>query len=129
MLVCQLRKEKYRTRLGKNLPIAERIFYKYLGNFESNVFATDKMTSAVQEFSKRCRVVLQTELNSGSKMKGIRMFAAPVIRYSVALLNWSMTELNHIDTHFKKLLAMHGVNYIKTSCISHKAVVGEAFFH
>ena len=37
--------------------------------------------------------MLQTELNSGNKMKEIGMFAVPVIRYSAALLDWSMTEL------------------------------------
>ena len=62
------------------------------------MFATDKMKSVVQqEFLKRCRVVLQTELNSGNKIKEIGMFAVPLIRYSAALLDWSMTELNHLD--------------------------------
>ena len=40
------------------LPLPEGSFYRYLGMFESNVFATDKMKSVVQqEFLKRCRVV------------------------------------------------------------------------
>jgi len=98
------------------LPLPEGSFYRYLGMFESNVFATDKMKSVVQqEFLKRCRVVLQTELNSGNKMKGIRMFAVPVIRYSAALLDWTMTELNHLDIRFRKLLSMHGAHHIKSN--------------
>ena len=37
------------------LPLPEGSFYKYLGIFESNVFATDMMKSVVQqEFLKRC---------------------------------------------------------------------------
>ena len=59
--------------------------------------------------------MLQTELNSGNNMKGIRMFAVPVIRYSAALLDWSMTELNHLDISFRKLLSMHGANHIKSN--------------
>ena len=74
------------------------------------------MKSVVQqEFLKRCSAVLQTELNSGNKMKGIRTFAIPVIRYSAALLDWSMTELNHLDILFRKLLSMHCAHHIKSN--------------
>ena len=99
--------------LGRNFALK---FLQILCVFESNVFATDKMKSAVQqEFLKRSRVVLQTELNSGNKMKGIRMFAVPVIRYSAALLDWSIAELNHFDIRFRKLLSMHDAHHIKSN--------------
>ena len=41
------------------------------------------------------------------------MFAVPVIRYSAALLHWSLTELNQLDIKFRKLLSMNGAHHLK----------------
>ena len=71
-------------------PLSEGSVYKYLSVLKSNVFDTTQMKSLVrQEFLKRSgsKAVLQTQLNSGNMVKGINMFAIPVIRYSAALLN------------------------------------------
>jgi len=68
---------------------------------------------AQKEFLKRSRVVLQSQLNSGNKVKGINMFAVPVIRYAAALLDWSTNELHQLDIQFRKLLAMNGAHHIK----------------
>jgi len=66
---------------------------------------------AQKEFLKRSRTVLQSQLNSGNKVKGINMFAVPVIRYAVALLDWSTTELHQMDIKFRK--SMNGEHHIK----------------
>jgi len=69
-------------------PLSEGSVYKYLSVLKSNVFDTTEMKSLVrQELLKRSKAVLQTQLNSGNMVKGINMFAIPVIRYSAALLN------------------------------------------
>ena len=41
------------------------------------------------------------------------MFAVPVMRYSVAVLDWSTTELNKLDVKFIKLLSMNGAHHFK----------------
>ena len=41
------------------------------------------------------------------------MFAVPVIHYSAALLDWSLTELNQLDIKFQKLLSMNGAHHLK----------------
>ena len=84
MLACQLKEVRYRTRqlhAWKESCLYLREFLLIpIGIFESNVFATDKMKSVIQqEFLKQCQVVLQTELNSCNNMKGIRMLAVPLI--------------------------------------------------
>jgi len=80
-----------------------------------------------QEFLKRSKTVLQTQLNSGNKVKGLNVFAVPVIRYSAALLDWSLTELNQLDIKFWKLLSMNGTHHFKGEvdrCISLEILEG-----
>ena len=95
------------------------------------MFDTTQMKTKVQEeFLKQSKTVLQTQLNSGNKVKGLNMFAVPVIRYSAALLDWSLTELNQLDINFWKLymLSMNGAHHLKgmlTVCISLEIWVGE----
>ena len=62
--------------------------YKYLGILEKKVFDAIQMKSIMQkEFLKRSKTVLQSQINSGNKVKGINMFAVPVIRYAAGLVN------------------------------------------
>ena len=70
--------------------------YEYLGVFESNVFDTAQMKTLLQqEFFKRCQNVLQTQLNAGNKVKGLNVFAVPVIRCSAALLGWTLDTVRN----------------------------------
>ena len=41
------------------------------------------------------------------------MLAVPVMHYSVALLDWSTTELNKLDAKFKMLLSMNDAYHFK----------------
>ena len=69
------------------LPLSEGAGYKYLGILESNVFDVTHIKLLVrQQFFQRSKSILQTQLNSGNKVKAINMFAIPVVRYSAALL-------------------------------------------
>jgi len=113
-----IKKGKFQTVVSPYLegisPLPEGSVYKYLGVLESNVFDTTQMKTMVQqEFLKRSKTVLQTQLNSRNKVKGLNMFAIPVIRYSAALLDWSLTELNQLDIKFRKLLSMSGAHHLK----------------
>ena len=88
--------------------------YKYLGVLESNVFDTTQMKSLVQQdFMKWSRTVLQTQLNSGNKVKGIIMFTVPVMRYAATLLEWSANEFYQLNVKFRKLLSMNCAHHIK----------------
>ena len=83
--------------------------------FESNVFDTAQMKTLLQqEFFKRCQNVLQTQLNAGNKVKGLNMFAVPVIRYSAALLGWTLSEITNIERKFRKVLTIHGAHNLKS---------------
>ena len=80
----------------------------------NNVFDVTQMKFLVQKQFFRCsKTILQTHLNAGNKVKGINMFAVPVMRYSAALLDWSTTELNQLDVKFRKLLAMNSDHHFK----------------
>ena len=96
------------------LPLSEDIGYKYLGILESNVFDVTHIKLFVrQQFFQQSKSILQTQLNSGNKVKTINMFAIPVMRYSAALLEWSSTELNQLDVKFRKSLSMTGAHHLK----------------
>ena len=96
------------------LPLAEGAGYKYLGILENNVFNVTQMKFLVQQQFFQCsKIILQTQLNAGNKVKGNNVFAIPVMRYSAALLDWSTTELNQLDVKFRKLLSMNGAHHFK----------------
>ena len=65
-----------------------------------------------QQFFQQSKSILQTQLNSGNKVKAINLFAVLVMHYSAALLEWSSTEFNQLDVKFRKLLSMNGAHHL-----------------
>jgi len=68
-------------------PLPEGCVYKYLSVLENSVFDTSEMKSIVrQEFLKRSKLVLQTQLNSGIRLKGLTCLQS--LLSVTALLYW-----------------------------------------
>ena len=107
--------EQVHPSLGEIMPLDKGGVYKFSGVFESNVFDTAQMKTLLQqEFFKRYQNVLQTQLNAVNKVKGLNMFAVPVIQYSAALLGWTLSEITNIERKFRKVLTMHGAHHLKS---------------
>ena len=49
------------------------------------------------EYFKRLRKILNTELNSSNLISAINTYAIPAISYGFQILDWSITELEEID--------------------------------
>jgi hypothetical protein len=46
-----------------------------------------------QEYRRRLRVILISELNARNKITAIAALAVPVLRYSFGIFNWRMEEI------------------------------------
>lgn len=86
--------------------------YKYLGIDEGDgiqhVAMKDKL---VQEYRRRVRLILQTELNGRNKILAIGALAVPVLQYSFCILDWTLKELKDIDRKTRKLLTIHKMHH------------------
>jgi hypothetical protein len=82
--------------------------YKYLGIMQLNTNKHSEMkTSIKQEYCKRVRAVLQSELSAKNKITSINSLAIPVIRYSGGIIHWNKTELQEMDIKTRKLLTCY----------------------
>ena len=59
-----------------------------------------------QEYNRRLRMILKSELNARNKITAIGALAVPVLRYSFGIINWKTEEIKKIDRETKKVLAM-----------------------
>ena len=64
-------------------------FYKSLGVEENEVIG--------QGHFSRLRKILKSELNSYNMIMAINQWAVPAIPYGFGIINWTKTELLHID--------------------------------
>ena len=82
--------------------------YKYLGIDESDGIQHSKMKDKVrEEYPRRVRLILRTELNRRKKIEAVSSLAVPVVQYSFGITDWKISELKQIDTKTRKLLNMH----------------------
>ena len=66
------------------------------------------MKSKIQkEYLRRTRKLLETKLNSRNLIKGINIWAVPLVRYSGPFLKWTRDELRQMDQRTRKLMTMH----------------------
>jgi len=80
-----------RTRTRKNVQ------YKYLGFEESEGIQYHQMKERLkQEYSRRLRTVLKSELNARNKITVIGALAVPVLRYSFGIINWRTEEIKKL---------------------------------
>ena len=88
--------------------------YCYLGFNEREM--TDKTTKASikNEYFKRVKMILKSELNSQNSINAINMYAVPSLAYGMPILDWTMTELEVVDRETRKLLQQHHMMHIQS---------------
>jgi len=85
-LVIDINREIQELEQGKT--------YKYLGIEESEGIQHQQMKERLkQEYSRRLRMILKSELNARNKITAIGALVVPVLRYSFAMINWRTEEI------------------------------------
>ena len=83
--------------------------YKYLGIEESEGIKE----RLKQEYRRRLRMILKSELNARNKITAIGALAVPVLRYSFGIINWRIEEIKQIDRNTRKMLTMYKMHHPK----------------
>jgi hypothetical protein len=88
--------------------------YKHLGNEESEGIQHQQMKETLkQEYRRRLRMILKSELNARNKITAIRAIAVPVLRYSFGIINLRIEEIKQIDRKTRKMLTVYKMQYPK----------------
>jgi len=87
--------------------------YKYLGTGESEGIHQQMKERLKQEYSRRLRMILKSELNARNKITAIGALAVPVLRYNFGIINWRTEEIKKIDRKTRKLLTMYKMHHPK----------------
>jgi len=66
-----------------------------------------------QEYRRRLRMVLKSELNARSKIIATGALAVSVLRYSFGIINWRIEELKQIDRKTRKMLTLYKMHHRK----------------
>jgi hypothetical protein len=66
-----------------------------------------------QEYNRRLRMVLKSELNTRNKTTTIGALAVPILRYSFGIINWRLEEIKQIDRKTRKMLTMYKMHHPK----------------
>ena len=64
-----------------------------------------------QEYNRRLRMILKSELNARNKITAIGALAVPVLRYNFGIINWRIEDIKKIDRKTKKILTMYKVHH------------------
>ena len=88
--------------------LEEKETYKYLGILEANTIKQVEMKEKVKkEYLRRARKPLETKLCNRNLIKGINIWAVPVVRYSGQFLKWTRKVLNQMDQRSRKLMTLY----------------------
>ena len=88
--------------------LGEKVMYKYLCILEADTIKQVEMKEKIQkEYLRRTGKLLQTKLSSRNLIKGINIWAVPLIRYLGPFLKWTREELKQMDQRTRKLMTMH----------------------
>ena len=49
------------------------------------------------DYKRRVRKILETKLNGGNLIKGIKTWAVSLLRYSAVFLDWTKAEVEQLD--------------------------------
>jgi len=66
-----------------------------------------------QEYRRRLRMILKSELNARNKITAIGALAVLVLRYSFGIIKWRTQEIKRIDRKTRKMLTMHKIHHPK----------------
>ena len=88
--------------------------YRYLGvNEGDGINHASTKEKIRKEYYQRIRLVLKTELNSKNRIEAINTLAVPVVQYSFNIINWTLADLNRLDTKTCKLLTSNKMHHPK----------------
>jgi predicted GNAT family acetyltransferase len=88
--------------------------YRYLGIEESEGIQRQQMKDRLkQEYNRRVRMVLKSELDARNKITAIGALAVPILRYSFGIINWRLEEIKQIDRKTRKMLTMYKMHHPK----------------
>jgi len=105
-LVININREIQELEQGKT--------YKYLRTGESEGIQHQHMKERLkQEYSRRLRMILKSELNARNKITAIGALVVPVLRYSFGIINWRTEEIRKIDKKTRKMLTMYKMHHPK----------------
>jgi hypothetical protein len=87
---------------------------RYLGIEECEGIQHQQMKERLkQEYNRRVRMVLKSELNTRNKITAIGALAVPILRYSFGIINWRLEEIKQIDRKTRKMLTMYKMHHSK----------------
>ena len=66
-----------------------------------------------EEYYRRIRLVLRSELNAVNRTNAINTLAVPVVAYSFNIINWTVEDLKKMDRKTRKLLTMGKMHHPK----------------
>jgi hypothetical protein len=66
-----------------------------------------------QEYRRRLRMILKSELNATNKITAIGALAVPVLTYSFGVINWRIEEIKQIDRKTIKMLTIYKMHHGK----------------
>jgi hypothetical protein len=89
--------------------------YKYLGIEENEGIQHQQMKERLkQEYRRRLRMILKSELNARNKITAIGALAVPVLRYSFGIIGWRIEGMKQTDRKTRKMLTMYKMHHPKT---------------
>jgi len=105
-LVIEINREIQELEEGKT--------FKYLGIEESEGIQHQQMKERLkQEYSRRLRMVLKSELKARNKITAIGALAVPVLRYCFGIINRRTEEIKKIDRKTRKMLTTYKMHHPK----------------
>ena len=62
-----------------------------------NYTALTNERKSEKKYTRRLRMILESEFNAKNMITAIRALAVPVLRYSFEIINWRLEEIRKID--------------------------------
>ena len=77
--------------------------YKYLGIEEKDGIQHQQMKERLQqEYRRRLRMILKSELNAKNKITAVGVLAVPVLRHSFGIIKWRIEERNKMTGRLER---------------------------
>ena len=94
---------------GRKMKEVDLSGYKYLGVLQLDSVMNGEMKTKVRdEYTRRVKKLLRSELNGGNLIAGINAWAIGIIRYGAGILDWTVGELRDLDIKTRKMMTMNG---------------------
>ncbi|KAL1448319.1 hypothetical protein WDU94_012418 [Cyamophila willieti] len=82
--------------------------YKYLGMQQNlNINETESKEQFIEKFTKRVKIIMNTELYSRNKIQAINAWAVPTITYTFGIINWTKTDLQKVNRKVRTIMTQY----------------------